>query len=160
MPKMGMNTYTFLKECQVKVNVNGTNLLSLQRGENDDPFFSLSNFTFDNRHNSIKVVDRSTKWGLGERFQRNFRVVDGKWTLWNRDKPWKVDKGMPGQSDQTYGFQPVYLARNTGSKLHHLVYFKNTFGLLVDATNNANDLVYHSLGGPIHFVVLVGDSNP
>ena len=71
-----------------------------------------------------------------------------------------MDRGLPGQSDQTYGFQPIYLARNTATKLHHLVYFKNTFGLLVDATNNANDLVYHSLGGPQHFIILVGDSNP
>ena len=116
----------------------------------------MNNLTFDYRHNSIRVVDHSTKWGLGERFQKNFRVTDGKWTLWNRDKPWKIDQGLPGQSDQTYGFQPVYLARNKDT-LHHLVYFKNTFGLLVDATKNTNDLVYHSTGGPIHFLVLVGD---
>ena len=89
-------------------------------------------------HNSFRVSDASTKWGLGERFQSKFRVTDGKWTLWNRDKPWKVDRGQMSVSDQTYGFQPVYLARNQGSKLHHLVYFKNTFGLLIEITKNTN----------------------
>ena len=79
----------------------------------------------------MRVFDESTKWGLGERFQKNFHVIDGQWTLWNRDKPWKIDHGFPGISDQTYGFQPIYLARNNANKLHHLIYFKNTFGLLV-----------------------------
>ena len=87
-------------------------------------------------------------------------MIDGKWTLWNRDKPWKIDRGAPSQSDQTYGFQPIYLARNNVNKLHHLVYFKNTFGLLVDITKNASDLIYNSVGGPIHFVILVGEENP
>jgi len=61
--------------------------------------------------NQFKVKDRSTKWGLGERFQKHFEVTDGKWTIWNRDKPWKIDSGNLGSSDQTYGHQPVYLAR-------------------------------------------------
>ena len=113
--------------------------------------------TFEKYHNTFRVKDNSVKWGLGERFQNKFKVTDGKWTLWNRDKPWKVDKGLNNLSDQTYGFQPVYLARNVASKLHHFVYFKNTFGLLIEATNNANELFYNSVGGPIHFIIFVGN---
>jgi alpha-glucosidase (family GH31 glycosyl hydrolase) len=111
-------------------------------------------------HNSFKIVDHSTKWGLGERFQSKFKITDGKWTLWNRDKPWKIDRGIPGTSDQTYGFQPIYLARNTESKKHHLVYFKNTYGLLVDVSNKGNQLQYNSVGGPIHFIIIVGEESP
>lgn len=41
--------------------------------------------------NRFVVVDEAVKWGLGERFQRSFDIKDGKWTIWNRDKPWKID---------------------------------------------------------------------
>jgi hypothetical protein len=44
------------------------------------------------------VHDRSVKWGFGERFQKRFHVADGTWTIWNRDKPWKIDEGKPGIS--------------------------------------------------------------
>lgn len=39
-------------------------------------------------YNKFKVNDKSTKWGLGERFQHKFKVTPGLWTIWNRDKPW------------------------------------------------------------------------
>lgn len=87
-------------------------------------------------------------------------MIDGQWTIWNRDKPWKIDRGQPGLSDQTYGHQPIYLARNSITKLHHLVYYKNTFGMLVDAKNNVNDLTYHTTGGPVHFIIMVGGKDP
>lgn len=48
---------------------------------------------------------------MGERFQKNFDLKDGKWTIYNRDKPWKIDHGSISFSDQTYGHHPVYLAR-------------------------------------------------
>jgi hypothetical protein len=48
---------------------------------------------------------------MGERFQKSFDLRDGKWTIYNRDKPWKIDIGDLGVSDQTYGHHPVYLAR-------------------------------------------------
>lgn len=120
----------------------------------------MNNVTFSNLHNTFRISDTSTKWGLGERFQEKFRVTDGKWTLWNRDKPWKIDRGLTGLSDQTYGFQPLYLARNKQSKLYHLLYFKNTYGMLVEVTKDGNDLFYHSVGGPIHFLILLGKENP
>ena len=130
--------------------------MEVRRLKGGQTFFALDGINFDSMHNTVRVFDESTKWGLGERFQRNFRVIDGKWTLWNRDKPWIIDRGMPGVSQQTYGFQPVYLARNNDNKLHHLIFFKNTFGLLIETTKNASDLLYNSVGGPIHFIVMIG----
>lgn len=62
-------------------------------------------------HNQFTIFDDSLKWGLGERFQRHFHVVDGRWTIWNKDKPWKIDEGKLTISDQTYGHHPIYLAR-------------------------------------------------
>lgn len=48
---------------------------------------------------------------MGERFQNKFAIKDGAWTVWNRDRPWEIDNGINGKSGQTYGHQPVYLAR-------------------------------------------------
>ena len=44
--------------------------------------------------------------------------------------------------------------------MYHLVYFKNTHGLLIDASKNTDELLYHSVGGNIHFVIILGGKNP
>ena len=111
-------------------------------------------------HNSFTIIDTSTKWGLGERFQAKFRVTEGKWTIWNRDRPFAIDRGANGQNGQTYGHQPVYLAREKHSKLYHMVYFKNTFGMLIDVQKDENELIYHSVGGNLHFIIVLGQENP
>jgi alpha-glucosidase (family GH31 glycosyl hydrolase) len=111
-------------------------------------------------NNQFTVTDSSDKWGLGERFQDRFKVTNGHWTIWNRDKPWKIDQGLQGLSDQTYGHQPVYLAKERASGLYHLVYFKNTFGILLDIVKNSDEINYHSVGGNIHFVIILGQSDP
>lgn len=49
-------------------------------------------------HNTFTVIDQSIKWGLGERFQKKFKVTDGFWTIYNRDKPWMIDSGKKGRS--------------------------------------------------------------
>lgn len=67
---------------------------------------------------------------------------------------------MNGISEQTYGHQPVYLARSTNTKLYHLAYFKNTFGLQINSINNSEEIVYHSVGGTIQFILVLGDKNP
>jgi hypothetical protein len=36
--------------------------------------------------------------GIRERYQKRLHVADGKWTIWNRDKPWKIDEGRNGLS--------------------------------------------------------------
>ena len=71
------------------------------------------------------------KWGLGERFQQHFEVRDGHWTIWNRDRPWEIDEGLKHKSGQTYGHQPVYLAKEHQMSSYHMTYFKNTHGLMV-----------------------------
>ena len=32
--------------------------------------------------------------------------------------------------------------------------------MLVDAKNNVNDLTYHTTGGPVHFIIMVGGKDP
>ncbi len=93
---------------------------------------------------------------MGERFQTSFAVKDGTWSVWNRDRPWEIDHGRAGKSAQTYGHQPVYLARSTLTNNFHLVYFKNTHGFNYDSTSNSGRLTYHVIGGHIHFIVLLG----
>ena len=67
---------------------------------------------------------------------------------------------MNGISENTYGFQPVYLARSKTSKIYHLVYFKNTFGLLLDISHEADELFFHSVGGNMQFIIILGDHDP
>lgn len=94
---------------------------------------------------------------MGERFQKHFAIKDGTWTVWNRDRPWEIDVGSKTRSSQTYGHQPVYLAReNSGSQGYHMVYLKNTYGFNFDATKNAKDIKYSLTGGHIHFIILHG----
>ena len=108
---MGTYSYTFLCECDAEVDVHTPHFLQIRRKNADVAFFKIDSILFDNMHTQIKIMDHSVKWGLGERFQSRFKVTNGSWTIWNRDKPWKIDTGMQTISDQTYGFQPIYLAR-------------------------------------------------
>lgn len=93
--------------------------------------FSITNVTFQRKHLEIKTQDPSQKWGFGERFQRDFEVIDGTWSIWNRDRPSVIDTGSAHMSAQTYGHQPLYLARERQSKLYHLTYLKNPFAMNV-----------------------------
>ena len=110
----------------------------MKRSRDSETIFAIRDLTFQPGHTTFTVHDQSVKWGFGERFQRRFHVADGRWTIWNRDKPWKIDEGRGGVSEQTYGHHPLYLARSRQSKLYHLAYFKNTHGLLVESNSNSN----------------------
>jgi hypothetical protein len=59
---------------------------------------------------------------LGERFAANFRVKNGKWTIFNKDHPFEIDYGT-GQ--QTYGYYPYYLNREKDN-FFHLTYFRSS----------------------------------
>lgn len=159
-PKMGRGTYTFLNQCDATVAVGTGQFLEVKRGKEGATIFSLSDIELAEHHQQFVVRDESTKWGFGERFQKRFSVTDGSWTIWNRDKPWIIDEGKLGGSDQTYGHHPLYLARERSGKKHHLAYFKNTYGMRIEASKQTDELRYHSLGGPIHFLVFVGEEDP
>ena len=59
--------------------------------------FRIKDFEFKTKnHIAFSTIDDSIKWGLGERFQNNFHVRDGSWTVWNRDRPWVIDEGRAG----------------------------------------------------------------
>lgn len=62
---------------------------------------------------------------------------DGKWTIWNRDRPWQIDNGKGG-GQQSYGHHPIYLAQERSNNLFHLTYFKNTHGLAIEASKNTS----------------------
>ena len=87
-------------------------MVELKRKSDGVSVFKLNNYLHKQPdHIEINTFDNSKKWGLGERFQKHFAVKDGSWTIWNRDRPWEIDQGSPMNSKQTYGHQPVYLAR-------------------------------------------------
>jgi len=95
---------------------------------------------------------------MGERFQNKFAIKDGAWTVWNRDRPWEIDNGINGKSAQTYGHQPVYLARETITKKFHLIYFKNTYGFNLIAGQNTKSMKYMVTGGHIQFLIMTGEN--
>ena len=47
-------------------------------------------------------------YGLGERFNQGFKIKDGKWTIFNRDRGHIIDHGTGLQS---YGHYPIYMQR-------------------------------------------------
>ena len=79
--------------------------------------FAINDYNWKESGGDIEIYteDYSTKWGMGERFQQNFAITDGTWTVWNRDRPWEIDHGLNGKSAQTYGHQPIYLTKSTYS---------------------------------------------
>lgn len=56
----------------------------------------------------VTEVDTDFTYGLGERFNPSFKLGEGKWTIFNRDRGQVIDRGT-GQ--QTYGYYPFYLQR-------------------------------------------------
>lgn len=83
---------------------------------------------------------------------------DGQWTIWNRDRPAEIDSGSESSSKQTYGYQPVYLARSAENKLFHLVYFKNVYPMNVKL--EGEDIQWDATGGDAHFLLFVGQKEP
>jgi len=71
-----------------------------------------------------------------------------------------IDDGRAGSSQQTYGHHPVYLARERQSRLYHFVYYKNTHGMLIESSKNSDSLIFNSVGGNVHFIIILGQQNP
>jgi len=79
-------------------------------------------------------VDTSYIYGLGERFQTGFRKGNGKWTIFNRDRGQVIDTGV---GKQTYGYYPVYFARER-SQHFHFNYLRNSNAMDVIVSNENN----------------------
>lgn len=85
-------------------------------------------------------------------------MPDGQWTIWNRDRPAEIDTGSETISKQTYGHQPVYLARSTASKLFHMLYFKNVYPM--NAKLHGDMIQWDATGGDAHFLLFIGQKEP
>lgn len=155
---MQRKIYTFWESCDVGIKVNQQgSLVKLVRPGTEEIILAINDYSWREEGDiEIMTEDYSTKWGMGERFQHHFAIKDGIWTVWNRDRPWEIDVGSGSRSSQTYGHQPVYLARSTYSEDFHLVYFKNTHGFNYEVSDYSKKIKYIVAGGHIHFVVIVG----
>lgn len=136
-PKNSGNSTVPFSLCEVVVTVTSGSFIEVKRPQEKTSLFAIEKLITSQGHQKVIVKDQSIKWGLGERFQNHFEVRDGHWTIWNRDRPWKIDEGSKAESCQTYGHQPVYLAKEHYLFLYHLVYFKNTFGMMVEAEGDS-----------------------
>lgn len=67
---------------------------------------------------------------MGERFTNGFRLKEGKWTIFNRDRGQVIDSGT---GLQTYGHNPVYLQRERKDKFH-INYFRNSNAMDINIT--------------------------
>jgi hypothetical protein len=83
---------------------------------------------------------------------------DGTWAIWNRDRPWEIDQGLPTKATQTYGFQPIYLAREHNSKLFHITFFQTVHAMNV--IKSGSKITYRIVDGNAHFLIFVGGNNP
>ena len=91
-PKMQSKLYTFFSACNVRVSVEDENpnkeLIRIVRNSDNYTIFAIKRFKFvAEDHVEIETQDFSQKWGMGERFQTQFSISDGIWTIWNRDRP-------------------------------------------------------------------------
>jgi hypothetical protein len=158
---MGMNRdqYTFLEYCNVDVEVAEQNCkLEVRRKGTKQLIFAIDDVDIQEKYVKVTTRDQAQIWGLGERFQERFHVANGMWTLWNRDRPWVIDSGNPAKSQQTYGHNPLYLAREQESKKFHITYYKNVHAMNVEKRDF--QLTYHAVGGDPHFLLFVGESDP
>lgn len=94
-------------------------------------------------------VDSDYTYGLGERFNPSFRLGDGKWTIFNRDRGQVIDRG---QGKQTYGYYPFYLQREANRNFH-INYFRssNALDVIKETKDKRHFLTYKVIGGIIDF---------
>ena len=57
------------------------------------------------------VLDSKTLFGYSERFAPHFKLTAGTWTIFNADRPQKIDQGIALKGWQTYRYYPAYMAR-------------------------------------------------
>ena len=117
------------------------------------------NFIFSEHYMQIGTeVDTPYIYGLGERFQSTFRKVDGTWTIFNRDRGQVIDNG---QGKQTYGYYPVYFARER-SQHFHFNYLRNSnaMDVVITTENNKTYVEYRVIGGVFDFRFLLSETSP
>lgn len=107
-------------------------------------------FIFSDYYLQIQTeVDSDYSYGLGERFNQGFRLRDGKWTIFNRDRGQCIDKGT---GLQTYGYYPFYLQRES-QKYFHINYLRssNAMDVIKETKNNRHFLTFKVIGGIFDF---------
>lgn len=90
---MAKPTFTLFHECPVNIEIKNSFYIEIRRKDTGSLLLTVDSIQFKKLKNKFVVKDYSTKWGFGERFQSRFDIKDGNWTIWNRDKPWKIDHG-------------------------------------------------------------------
>ena len=97
----------------------------ITRKINNATIFSTydSDFVYSDKYLEIGTqIDSDYTWGWGERMTNTFRLGNGKWTIFNRDRWHAIDSG---NGSQTYGYYPFYLQRES-EKFYHVNYFRTS----------------------------------
>lgn len=100
-------------------------------------------------------TDTTYNYGLGERFNPGFRLRDGQWTIFTRDRGQVIDKG---EGKQTYGYYPFYLQIERADK-YHINYFRSSSAMdLLKSTKDSNSyFTYKVIGGIFDFRFMLGE---
>ena len=104
------------------------------------------------------MVPTQYLYGLGERFSNRFRISPGKYTIFNRDRPFKIDRR---EGLQTYGHYPIYFLRESKGNFH-INYLRNSNAMDVMVANSSSDkylLTYKIIGGVFDFRLFVGSKD-
>lgn len=100
------------------------------------------------------AVPSGNIYGYGER-NYDFKLKNGKYTIWNRDEPKVVETGNGGGN--VYGHHPVGLIRDSKGT-HSCLFLRNSNAMDVIVDNNKIEFLV--VGGVYDFVIFVGDKHP
>ena len=133
----------------------------ITRKFNNATLFSTydGDFIFSDYYIQIQTqIDTYFTYGLGERFNSGFRLRDGKWTIFNRDRGQVIDKG---EGLQTYGYYPFYMQRET-KNFFHINYLRssNAMDIVKEEKNEKHYLTYKVIGGILDFRFILGETVP
>mmetsp|Transcript_28046 Transcript_28046/g.24755 ORF Transcript_28046/g.24755 Transcript_28046/m.24755 type:complete len:343 (+) Transcript_28046:747-1775(+) len=93
-------------------------------------------------------------YGFGER-NYDFKLNNGRYTIWGRDEPKVVETGNGGGN--VYGHHPVGLVRDQKGA-HSIVYLRNSNGMDVVVDNSKIEFLV--VGGIYDLAFFVGDNRP
>lgn len=133
----------------------------ITRRSNNAVLFSTEgkNIIFSDYYLEIGTeIDSQYVFGLGERLVQGFRVQDGKWSMFNRDRGEEIDTGV---GIQTYGYYPFYLLKEKNSEFH-VSYFRgsNALDVIKESKDGKHSFVYKTIGGVIDFRFFLGQADP
>jgi alpha-glucosidase (family GH31 glycosyl hydrolase) len=102
------------------------------------------------------AIPTDNLFGLGERSSRFKMGPSGTYSIWARDKPEVIDRGVPG--GHVYGHHPVYLMQEKSGNWH-VVLFRSSNAMDV-SMEQGKSVRFRVAGGIIDVAIFLGGQYP